>query len=245
MLGAELDDQGAAHHHFDGQLDEWRVYARALSQAEIQTVLGLPGASFIATPTQVTVPLTVTFTNSSTNTTSYRWDFGDGASSQAVSPTHTYDQIGMVTVGLDAGDGVVTDTLTRPAYIVGVEEVELIAVGATWHYTKGTQAPPANWADLGLDTTGWLTGATGIGYGDGDDATVLSDMKKNDLTVFARKVFTVADLATVYGLEFEMDYDDGFVAYLADLMKSPGPCTPRAWSINWKGISVTALARRW
>jgi hypothetical protein len=38
MLGASLLD-GAAAHGFDGLLDEWRIYNRALSQSEIQALL--------------------------------------------------------------------------------------------------------------------------------------------------------------------------------------------------------------
>jgi hypothetical protein len=38
MLGADM--QGASVvHHFDGQLDEWRVYSRPLSQGEIQALM--------------------------------------------------------------------------------------------------------------------------------------------------------------------------------------------------------------
>ena len=74
MLGADLDDQGEVTQYFDGLLDEWRVYARALSQAEIEEIMQLPGASFVATPRQGFIPLEVTFTNTSTNTTTYRWD---------------------------------------------------------------------------------------------------------------------------------------------------------------------------
>ncbi len=58
-----------------------------------------------------------------------------------------------------------------------------------WKYIKGTQSPPANWKDrTGFDDSAWLNGTTaadpvnigfykGIGYGDSDDATILSDMQ--------------------------------------------------------------------
>jgi hypothetical protein len=38
MVGANLSD-GAATQSFDGLMDEWRVYTRALSQSEIQTLV--------------------------------------------------------------------------------------------------------------------------------------------------------------------------------------------------------------
>jgi PKD repeat protein len=42
----------------------------------------------------------VTFTNTSTNATSYEWDFGDGSTSTEKSPVHTYSVFGEYTVVL-------------------------------------------------------------------------------------------------------------------------------------------------
>lgn len=39
--------------------------------------------------------LTIQFRNESTNATSYRWEFGDGQTSTAVNPTHTYASKGI------------------------------------------------------------------------------------------------------------------------------------------------------
>ncbi|MFN8395333.1 MAG: PKD domain-containing protein [Bacteroidia bacterium] len=47
-----------------------------------------------------TVPATVTFTNSSNGVGTYFWDFGDGNSSTAANPTHTYGSQGTYTVKL-------------------------------------------------------------------------------------------------------------------------------------------------
>jgi hypothetical protein len=98
----------------------------------------------------------------------------------------------------------------------GEEEV-LIEVGDLWKYHKGTQVPSTPvtaWRELGFDDSAWLEGPTGIGYADGDDATVLSDMQNGYISVFLRKVFTVADPASVDELLFILDWDDGFVAHL-------------------------------
>ncbi|MDX1523092.1 MAG: PKD domain-containing protein, partial [Anaerolineae bacterium] len=89
-----------------------------------------PVADFAATPTGGTVPLAVTFANSSTNASAYTWDFGDGSTASQLSIinsplsiTHTYTQSGVYTVTLQAGNGTITDTLTRTAYITATEPV--------------------------------------------------------------------------------------------------------------------------
>lgn len=47
-------------------------------------------------------PLKVVLTNTSTNATSYTWDFGDGSSSTEKNPTHRYDGIGVYKIKLTA-----------------------------------------------------------------------------------------------------------------------------------------------
>jgi hypothetical protein len=89
-----------------------------------------------------------------------------------------------------------------------------IVRGDTWRYLKGTAEPPADWNTAGFNDSAWLSGPGGIGYGDGDDATVLSDMQNGYTTVYMRRLFDVPNPAAITGLELKVDYDDGFVAYL-------------------------------
>ncbi|RYZ49440.1 MAG: PKD domain-containing protein, partial [Sphingobacteriales bacterium] len=65
-----------------------------------------------------TAPLTTTFTNTSTGGTGYSWSFGDGGTSTAVSPVHTYTANGVYTVVLVAQNANgCRDTLRRVDYI--------------------------------------------------------------------------------------------------------------------------------
>jgi hypothetical protein len=97
----------------------------------------------------------------------------------------------------------------------------LIEKGATWRFFKGAVAPPADWTSLDFadDGADWLSGPSGIGYGDTDDATVLDDMQMAGanpgyMAFFARYRFNVPSLDQIDSLILEIDYDDGFVAYL-------------------------------
>ena len=74
-----------------------------------------PTASFTATPTTGTVPLTVNFTDTSTGgPTSWAWTFGDGGTSTAPSPSHTYTSTGTFTASLTATNGQGSTSTTRP-----------------------------------------------------------------------------------------------------------------------------------
>ncbi len=77
-----------------------------------------PVAYFEGTPRSGEKPLTVKFTDGSTNSPTYwRWDFGDGTTSTLQNPSHSYSHKGDYTVTLTAGNSAGENTLSRPAYI--------------------------------------------------------------------------------------------------------------------------------
>ena len=86
----------------------------------------------------------------------------------------------------------------------------LISWGDEWNYLPGLEEPTSSWIDAGFDDSGWLVGKTGIGYDDGDDSTIIEPT----LSLYCRKNFEVEDAAAVVAASFDIDYDDGFVAYL-------------------------------
>ena len=105
---------------------------------------------------------------------------------------------------------------------VQFNDTVLLDVGPGWKYFKGTQEPSPGtggvastaWTDPAFNDAAWLSGATGIGFGDNDDATVLSDMQNQYMSVYLRRPFTIADPAALQNLLLSVNYDDGFVAYL-------------------------------
>ncbi|MBP7148667.1 MAG: Ig-like domain-containing protein [Acidobacteria bacterium] len=89
-----------------------------------------------------------------------------------------------------------------------------IVAGDAWAYAPGSVEPVAGWNLPGFDDSSWASGPSGFGYGDGDDATELGDMRNGYVSVYTRKVFTVPDPSRVTSLGLEVDWDDGFVAFL-------------------------------
>lgn len=84
-------------------------------------VLPAPALSFSASPTQAcTPPLTVNFSNTSSaaGSATYTWSFGDGGTSTANSPSHTYTANGTYTVTLIVSQSGCIDTLIKPAFVI-------------------------------------------------------------------------------------------------------------------------------
>jgi predicted phosphodiesterase len=89
-----------------------------------------------------------------------------------------------------------------------------IELGELWRYSIGKYEPPSNWNQVEFDDSDWRSGITGFGFGDGDDATKIKELKGNYLSLYTRSTFYVADPDQLNLLRLKVDYDDGFVAYL-------------------------------
>ncbi|MDO9036477.1 MAG: PKD domain-containing protein [Methanoregula sp.] len=77
-----------------------------------------PVAAFSANKTEGDTPLSVKFTDASTNTpTSWSWNFGDGGSSTEQNPVHQFTTTGTYTISLTATNVKGSDTMTKTGYI--------------------------------------------------------------------------------------------------------------------------------
>jgi len=86
----------------------------------------------------------------------------------------------------------------------------LIAADDTWHFFPGNSEPPADWPNIGFNTSNWSTGKGGIGYGDGDDGTTIAQVP----SVYLRINFDIITKENIAWASLDVDYDDAFVAYL-------------------------------
>jgi hypothetical protein len=74
-----------------------------------------------------------------------------------------------------------------------------------------------SWTAADFTPVGWLEGQTGVGYGAKYASYLGLDvaaMRNKNATVYIRIPFTLSNPADLEGLELQMRYDDGFVAYL-------------------------------
>lgn len=81
----------------------------------------------------------------------------------------------------------------------------------TWKYLIPNGPVELTWININYNDDAWLSGPSGFGYGDGDDDTSLPF---GSSSVFMRKAFTISDISIVEQIILDIDYDDGFVAYL-------------------------------
>jgi hypothetical protein len=99
------------------------------------------------------------------------------------------------------------------------DETVLIDIADDWTFKKGTEPfseTPDAWRELDFDDSSWSTGPSGFGIGDGDDNTVLEDMRGSYASVAVRTSFSLtAELIEAdVGLFLAINFDDGFCAFL-------------------------------
>jgi len=108
---------------------------------------GGPGPNF--TPIRGSKTLTVNFSNTSTNATSYSWDFGDGSAPDTTAqPQHAYNAIGVYTVAL---------TITTPTGAPGLTRQDYVTVGCLAPNFANTSTATATSAWSGAGFTGAIT----------------------------------------------------------------------------------------
>ena len=124
-----------------------------------------PVAGFTGTPTSGSVPLTVQFTDTSTNSpTSWSWDFGDGNTSTAQNPANTYSTAGNYTVSLTATNTAGSNTATQTGYIT-VSDIPLASFYGS--ETSGTAPFTVEFTDTSTNSpTSWSWD-----FGDGNTST--------------------------------------------------------------------------
>jgi hypothetical protein len=86
----------------------------------------------------------------------------------------------------------------------------IIDVGDLWSYIVPESEQSSTWRDVSFDADNWLIGKSGFGYGDNDDSTIVSEV----MSVFIRKEFELNNINDIGKVILDIDFDDGFVAYL-------------------------------
>ena len=76
-------------------------------------------------------------------------------------------------------------------------------------YFIGLNQPESNW-NHNINDSNWAVGINGIGFGDNDDSTIIS----NTTSLYLKYSFNIINLEDIAKLLLHADYDDSFVAYL-------------------------------
>ncbi len=186
-------------------------FSSVLGTVAVEVQGGVPTASFDASPASGPAPLSVAFTDTSTERglpiTSWSWDFGDGSSSNEQNPSHVYEEPGLYTVSL---------AITTPNQSNMVTKQDCIAVapplgtvlyvkpdgagdGASWETASGSIQDAVDAAAIGGAEVWVAAGAY---------TATLDALAKADTTYVLRMAQGVEIYGGFAGVEVERDARD-------------------------------------
>lgn len=114
----------------------------------------------------------------------------------------------------------------------------LVPLGSSWRYLDNGTFPGSTWITNGFADGAWQQGPAQLGYGDGDESTVVSfgpNPNNKYITTYFRTHFSVPSPAQYTVLRLRLLRDDGAVVYLngSEIVRS---------NMTSGGISPTTLA---
>ena len=118
----------------------------------------------------------------------------------------------------------------------------LIALGSEWQYLDDG-SNQVGWTSVGFNDARWNSGAAPLGYGEGDEATVVdfgANPTNKYITTYFRHTFSVDDPAQILDLSLRLERDDGAVVYLngQEIVRSnlpDGPLDFQTVASSWIG----------
>ncbi len=107
-------------------------------------------------------------------------------------------------------------------YTSAIVNDPIIAFGSAWKYLADGSNQGTAWRAPAFNDAAWPSGNGELGYGDGDEATVVpfvdvdavaAGVQKNATTYF-RKTFNVTNAAGIIGANLTIEFDDAALVYL-------------------------------
>ena len=118
----------------------------------------------------------------------------------------------------------------------------LLPYNSAWYYFDSGYRPAYEWTDLSYDDGGWNYGVGQFGYGDGDEATIVSygpDDEHKYVTTYFRTFVNINNPAQYSSITLNLIRDDGAVVYLNgnEVFRSNLP----AGGIEYETYALTGL----
>ncbi len=121
-------------------------------------------------------------------------------------------ETGTALVTLVVSDGTLSTPVSLNLTVLPGDPALLIHAGTNWRYYDAGNAP-SGWNTVTFDDAAWPAGPAELGFGDGDESTLINANSARRTTYFRRR-FSLADPALFPWMQLRILRDDGAVIHL-------------------------------
>lgn len=119
----------------------------------------------------------------------------------------------------------------------------LIKLGDIWKYSDDGLDRGDSWRRINFDDSNWFSGPTKIGYGDGNESTIVSygsNEENKTITTYFRKAFAIVNPLDYQFFHLKLFKEDGAIVYVngTEVLRSNMPKGP----VNYTTLANTVLS---
>ena len=209
----------------NGCIDDFRIYDRALTDADILEMNGYTtdlmqaynSINIAGDLTKVTTNLSLQ-TVAGTSNYPVTWTSSAPdviATNGTVTRPKYFDQNVTLTAKISVVKDGKTITLSKDFSLnviasANVHWESLILENDVWKYLAPTAEPATTWYQGTFNDAAWTSAKGGIGFGDNDDTTKINTCN----SLYMRRQVAIPDISLIDNLILDIDYDDAFILYL-------------------------------
>ncbi len=96
-------------------------------------------------------------------------------------------------------------------------QTTLISQGSSWKYLDNGTNQGSSWKEITFNDIAWLQGNSELGYGDGDEATVVGygpNASNKYITTYFRKTFSITNISQFTSYTLKVKRDDGVAIFV-------------------------------
>ena len=116
-----------------------------------------------------------------------------------------------VEVLLDGDENPTNNSVSKTITVVNGTDSLFFEKGSVWKYLDDGSNQGVAWQDLNFDDSDWKIGMGHMGFGEGDENTLLTP---GFITYYFRKKVIIPDTTIIDSIYFNIVHDDGAVAYV-------------------------------
>jgi len=107
--------------------------------------------------------------------------------------------------------------LTVICFNTAYSQTSIIPYGSAWKYLANGTNQGTTWKSASFNDAAWITGNAQLGYGDGDEATLVSygpNASNKYITTYFRNTFSLTNPSAYTNFSVNVKRDDGIIVYI-------------------------------